>query len=227
MSDNRGEATKKIKDRLERGPAHPKELSDELKIPLSTVKHNLYKGKLVQLELIKQLPDGKYAMKSYDLEEDMIKNAYNLLKKRLLRSPKPEEIAYLIKRSPVDARNLLFKYICGYSEPTANEIEAAAKRVWSCIFLGMDFGSIDVPDYDLDHQEVSLKSIDIFAYCGIEVDRPVSSEAARSYLRECPEMEPRIVSTVNGNKLVIEAVWDEEVSAYISKFPQYGIYSDL
>ncbi len=227
MSDNRGEATKKIKERLERGPAYPKQLSDELKIPLSTVKHNLYKGKLVQWDLIKQLPDGRYVIKSYDLEEDTIKNAYNLLKKRLLRSPKPEEIAYLIQKGPGEARDLLFKYIPGYSEPTATEIETAAKRVWDLIFWGMDFGSIDMPDYDLDRQDVSFKSIDFWAFFGIEEYRPVSSEVAMSYLRECPEMKPRIISTVNGNKLVIEAVWDEEVSAYLSKFPQYGKYSDL
>jgi len=78
----------------------------------------------------------------------------------------------------------------------------------------------------LNIHEVTFKSIDCFGFCEIEEYRPVSSERATNYLRECPEMKPEFVCTWNGNKLIIEAVWNEEISGFLKRFPQYGEFSE-
>lgn len=227
MRYERNAATKKIKDRLEQAPARPKQIMDDTGLGKSTVTHNLSeKGLLVKLGLIKKLDDGRYAMKGFDLEEERIRDAHNLFKKRFLRSPRPGELAYAIRETPEKTRDLLYKYVPGYSEPSDEEIRAATDDVWNLIFWGIDYSSIEIPDYDLNIHEVTFKSIDCFGFCEIEEYRPVSSERATNYLRECPEMKPEFVCTWNGNKLIIEAVWNEEISGFLKRFPQYGEFSE-
>ncbi|MGV8127503.1 MAG: winged helix-turn-helix domain-containing protein [Methanothrix sp.] len=221
MENERGEATKKIYERLKIKPAYPKQLSDELGIPYSTVKHNLLKGILKNADIIKQLPDGRYAIASYKPEKETICDAHDLFRKRFLRSPRPEELAYTTQESPENTRLLLYKYVQGYSEPTDKEIEIAATEVWNLIFLGMDYS--DLPDNsDMDDEDVLYNNFNYDAF--YQFDAPPFSliERSKSYIRENPEMIPRIISTQIGNKLEIEAVWEEDVLVYIRKFPQYG-----
>ena len=86
MVDKRGAAGKKILDRLKSGPAYPKELSEELGIPLSTVNHNL-RIILPNLGLIKQLKNGKYADQNFSPQIEKVKDAHKLLRRKLFRSP--------------------------------------------------------------------------------------------------------------------------------------------
>lgn len=133
----RGEATKAILQRLKKGPAFPKQLSEELKLPESTVKHNLRKILLDQGS-IKQLNDGKYALDSWNPEDLKIKNSYEHLRKLLFRQPTPEEISALIQDTPSNSRDMLFKYIPGYYEPSEYEKEISSRRILSTICLGLE-----------------------------------------------------------------------------------------
>lgn len=65
----KGEAIKKIMDRLERGPATPKELEDDLGIGHSTINHVLHHSIASKIGLFKQLDNGKYAVKWYSSED--------------------------------------------------------------------------------------------------------------------------------------------------------------
>jgi hypothetical protein len=60
---------------------------------------------------------------------------------KLLRNPRPEELAGMIKKSPSEARDLLFKYIPGYREPTQEEILSSEKVLWKTIALGITLPS--------------------------------------------------------------------------------------
>jgi hypothetical protein len=96
MVRKRGEATKRILERLKREPAYPKVISDELGIPISTVNHNL-RNVLRELGLIKQLKNGKYAVQEFSPQIEEVKDTYDRMRRKLLRSPKPEEMAYLLE----------------------------------------------------------------------------------------------------------------------------------
>ena len=88
MKKKRYQASRAIIERLEKGAATPKQLSDELLIPPNTVMHNLRRF-LPALGLIKQLPDGKYCMRWSEPEEFRVKSTYDTLRKKLLRPPTP------------------------------------------------------------------------------------------------------------------------------------------
>ena len=131
----RYEASRMIIERLEKSPATPKQLSDELKILYGTVMNNL-RTYLPSLGLIVKLPNGKYAMRWILPEEYEIKKAYHQLQKKLVRSPTPEEISGLIRRSPGESRSLLFKYIPNYLEPDQGEISSSARAIFELIVAG-------------------------------------------------------------------------------------------
>jgi hypothetical protein len=116
MSSKRGEAPWKIMARLEKGPAYPWELEKDLCIPYKTILYNLTKSNLKNFNIVKKLDDGRYALKSYSDEENRIRNSYEVLSRKLLRSPTPDEFAGQIKNLPDAARNLLFKYLPDYCE---------------------------------------------------------------------------------------------------------------
>jgi len=122
------EATRQIFERLEKGPAYPRQLAEELGIGESTIKYNLGKT-LPKLGLIKQLGDGRYVSKYYCEEEGTVKAAYELLRRKLFRSPKPEEVAHMIREKPEEARDLLFKYVQDYSEPTKEQIGLVSRQL--------------------------------------------------------------------------------------------------
>ncbi len=137
MARARGEATKEILERLKRGPAFPQKISEELDIPISTVNHNLRNILLVSHQ-IKQLKNGKYAVYEFSPQIEKVKNAYGHLRKKLLRSPKPEEIAYLLKKPPAKARDLLYLHVPGYTEPTAEDVGLSNEKLWKTINMGLD-----------------------------------------------------------------------------------------
>jgi len=137
------EATRLIHERLLKGPAHPRQLSKELGMGESTIKYNL-RETLPRLGLIKQLHDGRYVSIFFCEEESNVRAAHESLKRKLFRSPNPEEIAPLIKEKPGDARDLLFKYIEGYSEPTEEQIRLSSMTQLEMICYG-----IDLPKNDL------------------------------------------------------------------------------
>ena len=132
----KGEAIKIVLDRLEKGPATPSVLEDDLGLNHSAVMNILRDSIPAKIGLIKQLSDGKYAVKWHSSEENDVKSSYNLLKRKLLREPTPEEISGLIKCVPNHARDLLFKYIPGYREPTVNEIALSSRNLYKTIVWG-------------------------------------------------------------------------------------------
>jgi DNA-directed RNA polymerase specialized sigma subunit len=171
--------------------------------------------------IIKQLKSGKYALKWYSTEEESIKNAHEFIKERLLRSPTPEEIAYRIKEPPGKARELLFKYIQGYSEPTVEEIEEAANKVWDLMFWGDVLSQIQIDEstYDINIIHINCRAwidkVEEFE------DREQLVLESKSYLERYPEMKPEIVSWIDDDTQFFEAKWADEVLAYISKFSVY------
>jgi len=119
----KGDAAKKILERLKKGPTTPKQLQDDLCLSHSTVFHNLRKDSILfKLGLIEQLEDGKYAAKGSSSEEARIRESYSSLRRKLLRNPSSEELAGQIQKTPATTKVLLFKYIPEYREPAEDEI---------------------------------------------------------------------------------------------------------
>ena len=215
MARERGGATKEILDRLKRGPAFPKEISDELDIPIGTVSHNLRKV-LPKMGLIKQLGDGKYAEIDFSPENEKVKNAYDRMKRKLFRSPKPEEMAYLLGEPPAKARDLLYLYVPGYSEPTAEEIERSNEKLWKVINTGMglpdnnsliEFGIKYIKVYGMVEEEILLANY--FRHDeGFGFDR-VRFNRCRAYLREFTDMAPKISQERKDDWLFITIDWSD------------------
>jgi hypothetical protein len=208
-SRKRGDATKMIIERLEKGPAYPKQISDDLGLPESTVKHNLLKV-LPSLGLVKQQPDGKYAVKWFDSKEHEVRNKYECLQRRLLRPPLPDEMASFIKEEPLQARNLLFKYIPEYLEPC--EMNQAASRI---DLLEMIIAGLDIPDKEsllnegiITIETRGLDSDALEAYLNDPASFP-SLDRAKAYLAEFPDMKPDIQCQKKGDQLIFTFIWSD------------------
>ena len=202
----KGEAALQIiKYLVDNGPATYSELERELAIPPRTIENALREILLKRHKLVKKLSNDKYALIWY-VEEDMkIRN----LKRKLQRNPQPEELAGLIKKSPSEARDLLFKYIPGYREPTQEEILSSEKVLWKTIALGITLpskndlfkrGIIKAVFIGLDHETLN----EILA-------KECSSPLFCDYLNEFPEMKPEITSEENGDKIKCEVKWSDDV----------------
>lgn len=212
MTRERGEATKEILERLKRGPAHAKEISDELDIPINTVYYNL-RGVLPKLSLIKQLKNGKYAVLGFSPQIEKVKNAHDRMKRKLFRSPKPEEMANLLKKPPAKVRDLLYLHVPGYSEPTAEEIKWSNEKLWKIINMGLDLpdnntlleGGIEyIKVYGMD-EEILYSNYHRHkkGFDRVEFNR------AKAYLIEFPDMAPKIGQEKKENTLVITIDWGE------------------
>jgi hypothetical protein len=221
MDKKRDEQSIRIFKRLKEGPATPKELADELEISPSTVNHAL-REVLSEKKwgLIKKIKNDKYAIKEFSEEEEMILSEYNRLKRLLQRSPKSEEISFSIKKTPEETRNLFFKYVNGYSEPTEEEIEKSANKVCSLIRRGMNFNPKKI--LDIPGKNYCFLSADFYAFPNPLDMRQEARQEAGSYLKEFPEMKPEIEISEDNNTVYIKAVWPNKALVYISKFPQYG-----
>jgi DNA-binding transcriptional ArsR family regulator len=227
MDKKRDEQSIRIFKRLKEGPATPKELADELKIPPSTVNHAL-REVLSEKKwgLIKKIKNDKYAIIEYSEDEEIILNEHNRLKRLLLRSPTPEEISSFIKKPPEETRILLFKYIHGYSEPTEMEIEKSANKVCALIRQGMELiNPIEIPDIPpKDYCLLNGYFYGVLNAIDRQKDtRPVApTDEIRSYFEEFPEMKPEIEILEDKDNVWIKPIWPDKALIYISKFPQYG-----
>jgi hypothetical protein len=232
MANKRGEATRKILERLEKGPAFPKQISDELGISMSTVNYNLRKV-LPDLGLIKKLPDGKYVTKLWNSEKDKVERAYEEFHSKLFRSPLAEEIAGRIGETPSRARDLLFKYIPNYSEPSEYEIRTETKKVWWAL---MTF-ALDWPK----HEELINEGIDEALIIGMDemafkflvLNRDVITQHPRydcphenkfineDYFRKNLDITPELHKSRNGNRLCLQITWPDFAKSVFSKLPEY------
>ena len=162
---------------------------------------------------IKQLKNGKYAVYEFSPQIEKVKNTYGLLRKKLLRSPKPEEMAYLLKKPPAKARDLLYLHVPGYTEPTAEDVKRSNEKLWKTINMGLD-----LPDNNT-LLEGGIKYIKV---CGMDEDilyfnyhrykegfDRVEFNRAKAYLREFPDMAPNIGQERKENTLVITIDWSE------------------
>ena len=90
------------------------------------------------MKVVKKLNDGRYAYIDFFPEREKVREAHDRLKRKLLRSPKPEEMAYVLKESPAKARDLLYLHVLGYSEPTEEDIRLSREKLWRTINMGLD-----------------------------------------------------------------------------------------
>lgn len=220
------EATRLIIERLEKGPAYPRQLAEELGIGESTIKHNLGKT-LPKLGLIRQLEDGRYVLKYFCEEEGKVKAAFELLRTKLFRSPKPEEVAPIIKEKPGDARDLLFKYVQDYSEPTEEQIQLSSIKQLEMVCYG-----IDLPKKDILLSK-GLKSVQAWGINGEFLlnyynkrDKFGNWSEAEAYLRNFPELAPTIYKYGTNSvgeeidTLYLEFEWPEAVQSIINSLPE-------
>ena len=191
MKRKRYQASRAIIERLEKGPATPKQLSDELLIPPNTVMHNLRKF-LPGLGLITNLPDGKYCMRWSEPEEFRVKSFYYTLGRKLLRPPTPLEISTMINKRSDESRELLFKYIPAYQEPSEDEIKSSARALFKTVILG----KLSLPSrqdwFERGIARVIIEGLDNQILDEILEAKSENREDAKSYLDEFPGMTPNI-----------------------------------
>jgi DNA-binding transcriptional ArsR family regulator len=232
MVKKRGEATRKILDRLEKGPAFPKQISDELGIPKNTVNYNLSKV-LPDLGLVIQLPDGKYVTKWWSSEKYKVERAYEEFHSKLFRCPLAEEIAGSIGETPSNARDLLFKYIPNYSEPSEYEVRTETEKVWwSLMTYALDWPT---------HEEILNEGIDEILIVGMDEsalkflllnrnvinghnrdDCPQENEFInKKYFEENPDMTPKLHRSRNDNRLCLQIFWQNFAKNIFGKLPGF------
>jgi len=132
------------------------------------------------------------------------------LKMKLLRNPCPEEFAGIVKKPPSEARELLVKYIAGYREPTDDEITSSAEALWMRIVAGLDLPNKKYW-FERGVVTVSVEGIDEKTLNKILVYKsPVMMDEAINYLREFPDMEPKVVVKEEGNLARIKVEWSDD-----------------
>jgi hypothetical protein len=196
--NKKGEAIKKIFDRLEREPATPKKLEEDLHIGHSTVMYALHDSIVAKIGIFKKLDDSdKYAIKWYNSEENDIKSSYYTLKRKFLRSPSPEEVAGHIKRLPGETKDLLCKYIEGYRRPTDEEVASAANELWKMIvsYTWIDQGLPTSKKYwfERGQRKVSIEGADNETIQML-FDNKLSPHLVefREYFKHFPDMRPEV-----------------------------------
>ena len=212
----KGDAIKKIMDSLEKEPATPKELEDDLGLAHSTINHVLHRSIVAKIGLFKQLENGKYAVKWYSSEEYDVRNGYNLLKRKLLRPPTPEELASYIKRLPGDARDLLFKYVKGYHEPRDEEMVSAASNLWKMVICSawLEKGLPTSKKYWFDRsiKRVVIEGIDNETIHGLLKNKFSNNLAEfRDYFKHFPEMKPAITIAEKECECNYGVVWTDDL----------------
>jgi len=223
----RGVAAKAILQRLEIGPAFPRKISEDLKVPESTVKYNL-RNIFLKLNLVKQLEDGKYALDSWNPEDLKIKNSYDHLNKMLFRQPTPDEIATNIQETPSFSRELLFKYISGYYEPTEDEIRISLKRIWYTVLLGLELEFPTEEEKNVNKiKKIIIKGLN--SYITVEMQEWIrqdnlllSLEKSKEYLKEFPEINPKIQRYFKENNLYITLKWSDYATHLLHSLPEFG-----
>ena len=204
MDTRDSEAWIKILLHIDKKPALPQQICDDLHLGHSTVMHALRKSLLAKHGIIIQLSDGKYALKWYDSDADTVIRKYDQIREKLLRNPLPEEFAGLIRKTPSEARDMLYRYIAGYREPTSEEISSSENRLFKKIALGSWLKN-DGPTNKKLLYEKGIKLITVEGInneileeilAGIDPD-PYSD--AQNYLKKYPLMES-IISKITRDK---------------------------
>lgn len=193
----RRDASVDILVRLDKGPASPKKLEDELYLGHSTVNHVLKHSTLAKAGIIKQLSDGRYALKWF--EENDVENAYHKLERMFGRSPTPLEFAGFVKKHPNEARDLLLKNIFNYHEPREEDIILAANNLWKMV-IGYAWRERGLPSskkywFDEGIKKVVIVGMDCETVGEILKGRyQGNNDEVREYLNEFSMMRPEIAS---------------------------------
>lgn len=188
------------------GPASYEKIASYLKLPQSTVEYGIREILMKRHGLVKKLDNDKFALKWHSAEEQTVKS----LKAKLLRNPRPEELAGLMRKPPSEARELLIRFIPGYREPTDDEIACSAKCLWSTIVAGLDLpknrywfeqGVTKLITEGIDKE--TLKKL-------LEIKTAAMNDESNRYLIEFPEMKPSISTKKESNWATIKLEWSEE-----------------
>lgn len=211
MRNQKGEAIKKIFDSLEEAPATPKQLEDKTGLGHSTVMNVLRDSIVAKIGIFKQLDDSKYAVKWYSEEGHETRNSYDLLSKKFLRPPTPEELAGEIERRPDEARDLLFKYVPGYHEPTEQEMSTSVTTLWEMLVCGV----LDLPTkkewFEKGITKVVVKGVDQTTLNFYFKNRASINDAeSKNYLSEFPDMMPAIDVDQKGKEVTYNVEWKED-----------------
>jgi DNA-binding CsgD family transcriptional regulator len=209
------EIGRNIIEYLERNPATPKELSDDLGINRNTVKSNL-RGRLMNLGLLRQLDSGKYVARWISDEEIRVRAAYSNLDGKLKRRPSPEEIAICIKEPPQKSRELLLKYIPRYAEPKEEEIHSYSKVLAKIIaYGGLEFSSKKTL-YGKGIEHIVVEGLDQETLNEILTGVPEGKlEEARTYLKKFPEMRAKLTHEDRGAIRHYKVKWSYDAVNYL------------
>ena len=206
---------KKILDMLEgEPPLLPKQLEDKLGLHHSSVMSTLRDSSLAKIGLIIQLDNGKYTVKWHEPEENKIKEAFTFFRRKLLRNPSPEEVAGQIRKSPAECRDLLFRYITGYREPTEDGITSSsialqrmiAKSAWIMEKLPVNKKQW----FEKGIEKAVISGINKRTYEEIVHNHSnFSLDDARTYFREFPELRSKIISLQEGSTIFYSLEFSE------------------
>jgi hypothetical protein len=218
--------------RLEREPATPKMLEDELNLGHSSVMYALRDSILADLGFFKKLPNDKYTVRSFNVEEYEIKTAYNGLKKKLLRSPTPEEFAGHINRKLDESRDLLLKNVPGYREPMDEEKVAAANKLWKMVVLyfwnenGLPASKKDW--FERDIRRVVIEGIDSETIQVVLKSKPHNDpDEIREYMDTFPEMKPKVAPGETSFELIYKISWTEELKNALHPIKPWNQTSEI
>jgi hypothetical protein len=200
---------------LDKKPARSKQLEDVLVLHHSTVMYALRYSLLAKNGIIIQLPDGRYALKWYNSAAEAIQMRYQNFREKLLRNPSPEEFAGIIEKTPDEARELLYKHIRGYCEPTSEEI-AAARNI---LFKKIVYGSWLENELPTSKKALYEKGTHIIKADGLDSDTldeilknicSVSQEDTENYLKKYPDMKFTVNFKSKDEILHFKIIWSEE-----------------
>lgn len=201
----------------ESGPALYEKISKDLGLSQSTVEYDIREILIRRHGLVRKLSNDKFALIWYMDDEETAKN----LKRKLLRNPRPEELASIIRKPSNDARDLLFQFIPGYREPTQEEIFSSAKTLWKTIALGITLpskndlfkrGIIKAVFIGLDHE--TLNEI-------LAKECSSLSCQTKDYLNEFPKMVSKITIEGNGNQIIYKIDWSDEVKSILHEIDSW------
>jgi hypothetical protein len=205
----------KILLHLDKKPSFPKQIEDELDIHHSTVMYVLRKSLLAKNGIIIQLSDGRYALKWYDLDKDAIIRKFGQIREKLLRNPLPEEFAGPMSKTPSEARDILYRYIIGYREPTSEEIRSTEDRLFKKIVLG----SWSKNSWPIDKKSLYEKGIKRIIIKGISkeileeilagVDPHLIGDAQK-YLKNYPLMESTSLVASHDTEIHYKLNWSAD-----------------
>jgi hypothetical protein len=138
------------------------------------------------------------------------------MKRKLFRSPKPEEMAYELKKPPAKVRDLLYLHVPGYSEPTAEEIGRSNEKLWKTINMGLDLpNNNELLAAGIRKIEVAGMDEDIL-YSNYHRYKESFNRAdfikSKIYMREFPEMAPKIIQSREDDIQYITIEWGYELT---------------